>query len=1066
MTDYSIRSSFNFADSVATEISGRIGLINNAEIPLLTKNAFGGEIPPELFSVSRNRWRGDFRKMDAIWGLKETAKSSYSRISNAACLSGDLLSFYIEPEGHGVGVLDERVVFSKSSLEITIYDIIRGDQNPLVFQDFESPKNDPSRFLVFRSPEEDEYSSPFFAENGMSGLMLMRIREITEFHYRADWKDSMIYSQELMPRYNDSFVQIAIYPWNLPLREFDFSPAQQNTPISDLSRFIIDSVTEYDTTEDIFDSRSYFPSFRSLSGGLPINLREDEKDQVVRQNTVALLSSQLPLLNASSPLSPILGLGMAEASERTGEIHTIARPRAWEETKSLSKSAMSFSLTGIPALINTVSGLNDFANDNQQLSLAARNPLRVISSNPNPDLSEISFALLGQNSSGVSSPLNIQNAEGETILNGEPNQDVEVNVKIGDSQTSESSLKNVILFFGNGMGVNHQEASSLYKTGSFGQLFWQKDFDASRSLKTTSLDGITDSAAAATAVASGTQVENGVISVESSTDDTPLKTILEYAKEKGLRTGLVTTTNLTDATMAAFAAHRTSRYAGIAYDYLNLTKPFVMLGKGDAGLTVLDATNAGYTVVEDDAELLALSGSDEMISGQFEPSGSDSYVIAGLPAGTPRLSDMVEKAIELLSYDGNGFLLVVDGALIDHACHSSLTETMVQEVLDLETAVESAYDWAENREDTMIAVFSDHETGGLDINSVTSQGEVPDVTWSAPGVHTDRDVAIYTWGAQATDLNDITPSLYTEIHHVDINKFFVDKLFSIYLSFETTIPDEEIHSVSFSFAINNFDFNVFTDDTGLLRSKTFDFKEYEISVTTEDIVYGRIGIEDENGKVSYWYSEYVVPVDYEKSSISNFRTKTRTDGSGVVDFYYNLEAPTELSYANISLLVSSDNGLTWITPAEHIYGDVGQNIPVGQNRRITWNPLNENPNYAGVSFTARLSVTNPYSESVTERSRCGTFRIDSSKAAYIAKHTEGVQQGIYDGEDLKNPFMDVKISQIKIESSSSISSESSISSISSESSSSSSSISSESSSSTSSSSSSSASSPSSGSSGV
>ena len=1033
MSDYSVKAKFSKANATTTNISCHLGVVNIGEIPALTEQAFNGSIPPEFLAISKERWRGDFSKKDSIWSLKETSKSSYSRISNAACLTGDLLSFYIEPEGHGVGFFNGEMVYSKTKLEITIYDSVRSDSNTITFTDFTLPKNDPGRFLVLKMPEEDDASSSlFFLEHGMSGLMTLRIREIIELHRKADWSDTMEFSQS-SPKVNDSFVQIAIYPWNVSLREFSFSPAGQNTSVSNLSRFVTNTVDALDDAIDVFDYRTYFPSYHHISNGHPVPLKYWEKEQVIRNNTMALISSQLPLLNASSSMAPVLGIGMSDTPSFQKEAESaVIRPHAWNEIVSESKSAMSFSLTGVPPLINTLSGLNDFSSDHSQLSSVARNPLRTFLKESNPDKSKILFSLLGQKPSGVHANANIQNSENSVVLNNKNNNDTTVNLLLGDG-TDQTSIRNIILFFGDGMGINHQNAASLYKTGQLGQLFWQKDFTASRTLKTSSLDGITDSAAAATAISTGVQVKNGVISVKSPTDNTPLKTLFEYAKEKGLKTGLVTTTNSTDATMAAFGAHRTSRNNknGIAYDFLNNSKPFLMLGKGDDGLTNIDAINAGYYVTTLKESFQSITGKqleqlNRNLSGQYQPSGSDSYVIDEPSASTmPSLPDMVSKAIELLSYNGNNFFLTIDGALIDHAAHNSLTMTMVEEILDLEKAVSAAWDWAKDRDDTLIIVLSDHETGGLNINSLTLQGQPPNVSWTAPSSHTNRDVMVYTWGSHAMGLNDIVPTLYSDLHHVDINRFLLNNLTSVSLNFQTSIPNEKIKSVSFSISINDFDFYIYTDESGLLRNKTFDLKEYGLTLTNEDIVYGRIGIEDENGKVSYLYSELNLSVQNGKYSISDFRANMRRDGSGIIDAFYNLESPFELSSSQIRLYASFDNGVIWhlISPS----GDVGD-VLAGKNRHITWEPHVDYPAYIDKEVSLKITSDND----ICGRLTSGTVHIPKPNSAYLSKYiSNSISQGIYDGENIKNPFLHFREYEIEIENSSSYSSESSMSSLSS-----------------------------------
>ena len=150
-----------------------------------------------------------------------------------------------------------------------------------------------------------------------------------------------------------------------------------------------------------------------------------------------------------------------------------------------------------------------------------------------------------------------------------------------ESASAPKRPTNVILFIGDGMGPEQVKAASHYAGGplSFERLPYHgraMTWPASNPLD------VTDSAAAATAMATGMKVSNGVLSVAIPGDGRPLPTILEQFKQMGRSTGLVTTTYITHATPAAFAAHVASRdkHDLIAQDYLQRTRPDVMLGGG------------------------------------------------------------------------------------------------------------------------------------------------------------------------------------------------------------------------------------------------------------------------------------------------------------------------------------------------------------------------------------------------------------------------------------------------------------------------------------------------------
>jgi len=309
--------------------------------------------------------------------------------------------------------------------------------------------------------------------------------------------------------------------------------------------------------------------------------------------------------------------------------------------------------------------------------------------------------------------------------------------------------RNVIFFIGDGMGPEQVKAGGLYATGSAGSLCFES-FSYQGQVTTYSADAaITDSAAAGTALATGFKVNNGVISMAIPGDSSELQTLLEYYKARGKSTGLVTTTYITHATPATFGAHETSRNntTQIAGDYLNQTRPNVLLGGGANGMTVASAQAAGYTVVTDKASMQAVdTDSVRMLSGQFG-SGYLPFEADGLGL-LPHLSDMTVTALAILDNDPNGFFLMVEGGLIDTACHSNNIHKAVLETVEFAHAVQETLDWADNRTDTLIVVTADHETGGLNVLHGNGVGVDPNVTWSS-GDHTATNVPAYGWGVNA-----------------------------------------------------------------------------------------------------------------------------------------------------------------------------------------------------------------------------------------------------------------------------------------------------------------------------
>jgi len=306
----------------------------------------------------------------------------------------------------------------------------------------------------------------------------------------------------------------------------------------------------------------------------------------------------------------------------------------------------------------------------------------------------------------------------------------------------------IILFIGDGMGYEQVRAGGFYRHGSAGSLFFET-LPVQGSMTTANASGgITDSAAAATAMATGNKVANGVISMAIPGDSSDLTTALESASGRQRATGLVTTTYITHATPAAFGAHDPLRthYAAIGVDYFTGARPDVLFG-GARYVSATQALNAGYQVVTDRAELQALDvATAGKVAGQF---GADHlpYVVDGL--GTlPDLAFMTEVALALLERDPDGFFLMVEGGRIDHAGHANDIARLVGEVAAFDDAVLRAYEWAQGREDVLIIVTADHETGGLSVQGGNGAGQVPSATFSTFN-HTGVPVPIYAWGSNA-----------------------------------------------------------------------------------------------------------------------------------------------------------------------------------------------------------------------------------------------------------------------------------------------------------------------------
>ena len=322
----------------------------------------------------------------------------------------------------------------------------------------------------------------------------------------------------------------------------------------------------------------------------------------------------------------------------------------------------------------------------------------------------------------------------------------------------QAKPKNVIFLIGDGLGPEQVKAAGIYAYGAPGTLSFES-FPYKGELTTSSYGGaLTDSAAAATALATGFKVNNGVISMAYPGDGSELETLLEYSKSLGKSTGLVTTTYVEHATPAAFGAHEPSRsnYTQIANDYLTQTQPNILFG-GCAYTSGADSY--GYVEVFDRAGMQALdTDTVDRVSGQFGSSDMP-YEYDGL-GSLPHLSEMTATALDILDKDADGFFLMVEGGRIDDACHSNDLIRSIYETIEFANAVQVATDWAAGRNDTLILVAADHETGGLTVTANNGAGVLPGVTWATTG-HTAANIPVYAWGVNAELISGVMDNTST-----------------------------------------------------------------------------------------------------------------------------------------------------------------------------------------------------------------------------------------------------------------------------------------------------------------
>jgi len=237
---------------------------------------------------------------------------------------------------------------------------------------------------------------------------------------------------------------------------------------------------------------------------------------------------------------------------------------------------------------------------------------------------------------------------------------------------------------------------------------------------------VTESAAAATQIACGVKVPARAPGMGAD-GKAPCKTILEIAKERGMTTGLVTTSGITDATPASFSAHVPDRddEASVAAQQIaggvdvlmggrkQFFLPKVSAGKRKDGRNLMDeARAAGYAVVGDAGELRAATG--PKILGLFNM-GNMVHEIDRAPTLEPSLAEMTAKTLQVLSQNPQGFFAMIEGGRIDHAAHRNDAAGTIRDLLAFDEAVGVALAFARKNPDTLLIITADHETGGMSV---------------------------------------------------------------------------------------------------------------------------------------------------------------------------------------------------------------------------------------------------------------------------------------------------------------------------------------------------------------
>lgn len=301
-------------------------------------------------------------------------------------------------------------------------------------------------------------------------------------------------------------------------------------------------------------------------------------------------------------------------------------------------------------------------------------------------------------------------------------------------------VKNVIILIGDGTGLAQWYAGYTANRAKL-NVFNMRQIGLS---KTSSYDNfITDSAPGATAFSSGKKTNNRAVGVDHTGVKLPL--LPDIIATKKMRTGIVTTGDFRDATPASFYGHRSQRsdYKGMMEDLASARVDVIMgacnMRQFDTAATML---RKKFTVVNTLSSVSSAAKLPLIVA--------DAVAAFSMEKGRKQWAETAfEKTISLLSRgNNNGFLLMLEGAQIDHGGHANKLPYAVTELLDFDQVIGKAMQFADSNGETLIIVTGDHETGGLTLTGGDYESGMINGQFSTGG-HTAIPVPVFAYGPQS-----------------------------------------------------------------------------------------------------------------------------------------------------------------------------------------------------------------------------------------------------------------------------------------------------------------------------
>lgn len=347
-------------------------------------------------------------------------------------------------------------------------------------------------------------------------------------------------------------------------------------------------------------------------------------------------------------------------------------------------------------------------------------------------------------------------------INQEPTKPISLNEK--------KTPKNVILLIGDGMGLS--QVSSTFYLENHKPAFIRFPFTGLH-IPSSATHKITDSAAGATAFATGKKSYNGAISKDTNYKD--IQTILEKIVSKNISTGIIATSTITHATPACFYAHQDLRsneeaiaaqlptanidfFAGGGLKYFNKRK---------------DNKNLIPTLIEKGFEI----DTNKLPKTKLDINKRYGFLVAndGLPSKEDGRDDFLLEAsllaLDYLDQKDDNFFLMIEGSQIDWACHAANKTGLIEEMKDFNKVLHTVLDFAEKDGETLVVVTADHETGGFALSPKWKniEWDYNDIEGTFYGgaenhmiAHTGALIPVFAYGIGAEQFSGVYEN--TEIH--------------------------------------------------------------------------------------------------------------------------------------------------------------------------------------------------------------------------------------------------------------------------------------------------------------